>query len=716
MPDRPAPLTTVSCTIALSVIIPVRNGAATLAPLLDSLNRAHTEGINGCEFIVVDDGSTDATAAIIADYPWLRVVRHPEPRGAGGARNSGARVARGELLLFLDADTRLREPELLRRCCRFFTEHPAFDAVSGRYYEHNPTSHRFARYLDAVEAAMQEAALDRETPGTLSGCLCALRRHVFNRLGGFSEDPRVVLEDPDLGCRLSAAGHRLWFSADLCVEHRQPGLWHYCRELIPRTRHYIHLIRHYGSYIEAMGGRREGVGRLLYFLALPLLAAGLFIPPLAWPGGAALLAAGYLSRGVVRRLFRRHQIALLPSALFFHLVTSGALIIGGGLGVLDGLRATLQRRWIDLAVVYAYLKSLLHRRAVGQLTQFVTHRCNAHCDHCFDTPQRQRIGAGQELDLPRIQQLATTIGPIAHLSLTGGEPLLRDDLAEIIAAYYRAGVRSISLSSNGSYPERLATLIARLPHIAPRARLMLTLSFDAIGQPHDRLRGLPGLYEKAERSLALLCQARQWTPQLRVHACITLSQANADQVETTIARLAGWQLDQLELNRLRGSPANPQLAGIDEGRYATAAAAVGAANGGSRGLAGLFARLDRLMAQIVRHPQQPWPCGGCLAGRRLAIIQADGTVLPCEMLQTTRPDDAARFNHFSLGNLGNHGDNLTKLLATPQSRRLTDYIRESECRCSFECAIFTTIAYRPWRLWRFFTAPSRPAAADAPVD
>lgn len=696
----------------LSVIIPLRNGAAFVGALLDSLRAQALAGIDGCEFIAVDDASTDDTRAVLAGYPWLRVLCHEQRRGAGAARNSGAWVAGGEVLIFLDADTRVRESDFLRRCAAFLAEHPDYDAVSGCYYDRNPGSRGFARYLDAGEAAMRAGALDRPAPGSLSGCVCAVRKTAFDAVGGFSDNPRVVLEDPDLGCRLSEAGYRHWFSGALRVEHRQPGLWHYVRELVPRTRHYLHLIRHYGIYNEAMGGQREGWGRGMLALGMLALASGWFFPVLVYPGMLLLAAAAWLSRGLARQLIEQEPLAFLPVAGFFHVVTTAALVAGGTLGLLDGVRFSLRRRLSDGAVLLAYLRSLLTPGAGGYLIHFLTHRCNAACAHCFDHPQRQRIAKGDELSLSRIRLLAASAGALGHVSLTGGEPLLRDDLAEIVAAYYAAGVRSFSLSSNGSYPERLAGLLPQLSAAAPFARIIVTLSVDGIGERHDRLRGLPGLYEKVERSLALLCQARQWHPQIRVHACITLTQDNATELDAILARLRIFCPDQVELNRLRGIPAERGLQGVGAGVYQSASARVALMNGGATGLARLFAGLDRAMFGIVRQPDSPWPCGTCLAGRRLAVILADGTVLPCEMLRSVRPDAAQDFDDFTLGRLASHGDDLGKLLASPQARRMTRFIRESACRCSFECAIFATMAYRPWRLWRYLRKAGSPCASE----
>lgn len=84
---------------SLSLILPAKNEAAALGPLLARLRERFPEA----ELIVVDDGSTDGTADI-AQAAGARVVRHPVSLGNGAAVKSGARAATGEVLVFLDAD------------------------------------------------------------------------------------------------------------------------------------------------------------------------------------------------------------------------------------------------------------------------------------------------------------------------------------------------------------------------------------------------------------------------------------------------------------------------------------------------------------------------------------------------------------------------------------------------------------------------------------
>jgi dolichol-phosphate mannosyltransferase len=93
--------------VDLSVVVPVRNEAGNIAPLIDEI-RAALDGRLDYEVIYVDDGSTDATAeelaAIARTFPRLRVIHHAQSCGQSTAVRSGARRARGDWIATLDGD------------------------------------------------------------------------------------------------------------------------------------------------------------------------------------------------------------------------------------------------------------------------------------------------------------------------------------------------------------------------------------------------------------------------------------------------------------------------------------------------------------------------------------------------------------------------------------------------------------------------------------
>lgn len=109
--------------IKLSVVIPARNEAAGLRDMLPRLVAL----MNTAEIIVVDDGSDDDTAAVCAAH-GVRVLSHPYPKGNGAAIKTGARAARGEVIVFMDADGQ-HKPQDIPALLQKFNE--GYDMVVG---------------------------------------------------------------------------------------------------------------------------------------------------------------------------------------------------------------------------------------------------------------------------------------------------------------------------------------------------------------------------------------------------------------------------------------------------------------------------------------------------------------------------------------------------------------------------------------------------------
>lgn len=163
---------------SVSVVIPVRNGAAYLAEAVTSV-RAQTHPV--LEIIIVDDGSTDDTPAVIAALEGdIRSVRQATG-GAGAARNHGASLARGDWLAFLDADD-LWAPRKLELQLAWMREHPETEVVFG---------------LGGNFAVMPDGARHEEPPrpAFLPGA-ALMQRAFFLRAARFAEQiaPSEVIE------------------------------------------------------------------------------------------------------------------------------------------------------------------------------------------------------------------------------------------------------------------------------------------------------------------------------------------------------------------------------------------------------------------------------------------------------------------------------------------------------------------------------------------
>ncbi|HEV7734422.1 MAG TPA: glycosyltransferase family 2 protein [Candidatus Binatia bacterium] len=210
----------------VAVIVPTYNRAHTLGASLDSLLAQRDVAL---EVIVVDDGSTDDTAALLARYvdPRLRVV-HGAHAGIAAARNAGLSLARTPLVAFHDSDD-LALPGRLAIPVEFLQSHPDVDLViqNGRMLppEDEPDGveepwirPEVARTLTARPIGVAEVF--RWNLGQLQG-MCFTRR-ALDATGSF-DDSFTILDDLDLVLRVTARFQAVFLDVPAFAYRRHPG-------------------------------------------------------------------------------------------------------------------------------------------------------------------------------------------------------------------------------------------------------------------------------------------------------------------------------------------------------------------------------------------------------------------------------------------------------------------------------------------------------------
>ncbi|MCS3728544.1 glycosyltransferase [Bradyrhizobium betae] len=202
---------------SVSIVVPAKNAAPYVAETLASA-LAQTEVT---EVIVVDDGSTDDTAAIvraIADRR-LRLLTN-DSAGVSAARNLGARHAKGEWLLFLDADDRLR-PGAVAALLAAARNAPLAILVYGDYNTIDSEGRQIGR-RDLLKGRRKPSGdvLTRLAAGNfiVNGGIALARTHAFRAIGGFDTSLRYC-EDWHCWCRLAAIGE-FAFAPKLLLDYR----------------------------------------------------------------------------------------------------------------------------------------------------------------------------------------------------------------------------------------------------------------------------------------------------------------------------------------------------------------------------------------------------------------------------------------------------------------------------------------------------------------
>jgi glycosyltransferase involved in cell wall biosynthesis len=196
----------------VSIILPHLNEPDLLS-CLRSLDRQRADGIP-FEVLVVDNGSTVLPEGTVSLVSGVRLLYQPIP-GPGPARNLGAEEARGDLLLFIDADC-IGMPHWLSRIVHYFDEHPEIDIIGGDI-RIQPAK---ANQLTAVEAYESvysyRARYYVERHGFAATGNMAVRAEVFRKVGPFGGIG--TMEDTAWGQRATGMGHRIAFVEGACVK------------------------------------------------------------------------------------------------------------------------------------------------------------------------------------------------------------------------------------------------------------------------------------------------------------------------------------------------------------------------------------------------------------------------------------------------------------------------------------------------------------------
>lgn len=233
----------------ISVVIPALNEAAMLPLCLHALQEQDYSG--HVEVIVVDNGSTDDTAAIARSF-GARVV-HESKRGIVLARIAGFKAAKSDIIVSTDADT-IAPSDWLSNMERIL-RNPKYAGVVGAYrlYRPNTPTKRIAQFLIPTIRTF-----DHLLGGHFAGANFAVRREAYEKVGGFNPE-FTTGEDVDLSYRLRKHGYKLRVAYYVCVQtsarRLNEGMWYTIFNYVIRNG--FSLIFLHRPYIKKLADIRE---------------------------------------------------------------------------------------------------------------------------------------------------------------------------------------------------------------------------------------------------------------------------------------------------------------------------------------------------------------------------------------------------------------------------------------------------------------------------
>lgn len=313
----------------LSIVTPAYNNAGEVDKLLGSLAEDFRKG-NFAEVVVADDGSRDRSIEeAVKKYPFARYVRLEKNSGVAVARNTGARNAKGDIVLFFDSDIVVM-PDTIERVKRYFDGNKDAIALVGRSDIRPVNDGFFPRY----KAIMFNTWLPKGSTSTVfDSIMGAIRKDVFFECGGFDETIRdATVEYARLGFEITKR-HKIAYDPGLVVRIHlkgfRKGLWtDFCS-----TMKWIGIYSGYGGRLDDnCTTPGQAFGRILGFFTLISLPFAIYFRQ--WILWLCLFAAYfYANKTFFLLALKEEGPVFLLRAIPTHAMLSVMTVLGGVAGV-----------------------------------------------------------------------------------------------------------------------------------------------------------------------------------------------------------------------------------------------------------------------------------------------------------------------------------------------------------------------------------------------
>lgn len=329
---------------------------------------------------------------------------------------------------------------------------------------------------------------------------------------------------------------------------------------------------------------------------------------------------------------------------------------------------------------------------------FVTSRCNARCKMCFNWENIGDCANRHELTLGEIGQISRGLKDVTYLTISGGEPTLRNDLPEIIKIFARGNnLQFVTLPTNGVLPQRISGTIDKILFENSNVSFRIVLPLDGIGQLHDEIRGVKSNFDSFLETYHKLHQMRSKYNNFDIDVATVLSSFNKNKIGEIINFVENeLQIDNHVLALARGNTRLPEAKG-----YSIEDAENSIRLFEERALRNPYQRNDSgrdiikalkltMRDVVLKTAKKKQAVIPCLAGRKLIMIDDVGNLYPCELLNK------------KLANLREINFDMRKALFSNEANRIKKWIIQTKCFCTFECAMQASVAFNLRLIPRIF--------------
>jgi len=319
------------------------------------------------------------------------------------------------------------------------------------------------------------------------------------------------------------------------------------------------------------------------------------------------------------------------------------------------------------------------------LIVFINSICNLTCEHCF---YWQNLNKRDDLTFEEFEKLSANLGQFEILNLSGGEPYLRPEFAEIVDLFVNNnGVKQIYVPTNGYFTERTLEAMRKVMKNPKIQFFVNEISLDGTPAYHDEFRGNPKSFAKAMETYDALAELQAEDPRARIHAISTATHENMHEIRglTELLHERCPDMDHHNLAIIRGDRKNPSLMGPQLAAYRELYEFVRTLwHDREEGRFGSIVEplLQWAKTRAAEAQRQVVPCK---AGTLTGVVHANGDVAVCE-------------EHEPIGSL--RKNTFREIWSSPEAEALREKIKNKECWCTNEVFMWPSIVYQPTQLAR----------------
>ena len=325
---------------------------------------------------------------------------------------------------------------------------------------------------------------------------------------------------------------------------------------------------------------------------------------------------------------------------------------------------------------------------------FITSRCNSQCKTCFYAHALNNQDKCKELDINEIQKIADNFNYLWQLTLSGGEPFLRDDIGQICKIFYKTNdTQIISIPTNCLLPDIIEKKSKVFLKECENTFFRYCLSLDALGKDNDKITGVEGSFDKFLETYQRLKYLQKKYRNFNIDISTVVSNFNQNNL-TQVVDYVEKELDANNhfLSLVRGTPRESVAKEISLEKYDQAFKKILLSRRKSEDRP--FSVVFRTIQDLARKNnfmmlKTGKPVTRCSAIKKLAVISEIGDVFACELTWK------------KLGSLRNVDYNIGNVIRSKETKQAYKTIEENRCFCTWECVNTLNIIYSPKMILKF---------------